>query len=419
MSQCRLAQLSLLAALLGFNMMPVLSGGAATAYAADAASVRPEVGKPLQTAQEDIRKGKYKDALAKIHEAEAIGGRTAYENYMIDYMRAAAAQGAGDSALAAKSYEAVLNSGHVTGAAQTKIVQALGELYYQAKEYSKAIVWLTRYLNEGGDDARMRPLLINAYYLSGDYARASKETQAQIQADEKAGRTPGDEQLQMLASCALKQNDKAGYVIALEKMLTYHPKKELWIDLLTRLENKTGFNDNRLGLDVYRLKLTVGAVRSANDFMNMAELALQAGYPSEARKIIDAAFKSGAFGSGAEASRQKRLQDLATKNAADDLKALPQTEAEVSKAKDGTGMVNAGYDYVTTGQSEKGIALMEQGIAKGGLKHPEDAKLHLALAYLQADKKSKALQALKTVQGTDGTAEIARYWTIEINHPLN
>jgi hypothetical protein len=419
MSQFKLAHLGLLAALLGFNMMSTLPGGAATAYAADAASVRPEVGKPLQAAQEDIKKGKYKDALAKIHEAEAIGGRTSYESYMIDYMRAVAAQGAGDSALAAKSYEAVLNSGHVTGAAQTKIIQALGELYYQAKEYSKSIVWLTRYINEGGDDVRMRPLLTDAYYLSGDYARASKEVQTQIQADEKAGRSPSDEQLQMLASCAIKQNDKAGYVIALEKMLTYHPKKELWVDLLTRLENKTGFNDNRLGLDVYRLKMTVGAVTSANDFMNMAELALQAGYPSEARKIIDAAFKSGTFGSGAEAARQKRLQALAAKDTADDLKALPQTEAEVRKSKDGTGLVNVGYDYVTTGQFDKGIALMEQGIEKGNLKHAEDAKLHLALAYLQADKKAKALQTLKTVQGTDGTAEIARYWTIEINHPLN
>jgi hypothetical protein len=400
-------------------MAPGFIIGGSTAYAADATTLRPEVGKPLQGAQDDIKKGKYKDALAKIRDAEAVSGKTSYESYMIEYMRAAAAQGAGDSALAAKSYEAVINSGHVTGAAQTKIVQVLGEMYYQAKEYPKAIIWLTRYINDGGDDARMRPLLINAYYLNGEYARAGKETLAQIQADEKAGRSPSDEQLQMLASCAIKQNDKAGYVQALEKMVTYHPKKELWVDLLNRLENKTGFNDSRLGLDVYRLRMAVGAVTSANDFMNMAELALQAGYPSEAKKIIETAFKSGAFGSGGEAPRQKRLQDLAAKNAADDLKTLAKTEADVSTSKDGTGMVNVGYDYVTTGQIDKGIALMEQGIEKGNLKRPDDAKLHLALAYLQADKKTKALQTFKTVQGTDGTAEIAHYWMLEINHPLN
>lgn len=396
---------------------------AVIAYAAADApglSLRPEIGKPLQSAEEYIKKGKYKDALAKIRDAEAVGGRSSAENTMIDRMRASAAQGAGDNALAAKSYEAAINSGRLPRADQGKIVQALGGMYYQAKDYPNAIVWLKRYLNDGGDDARMRPLLANAYYLNGDYAQAGKEAQAQIQADEKAGRSPSDEQLHMLAACANKQNDQAGYLAALEKMATYHPKKELWVDLLHRLELKSGFNEGRLALDLYRLKLAAGALTSAGDFMVMAELALQAGYPSEAGNIIAAAFKSGAFGSGAEAARQKRLQTLAAKNAADDLKTLAQAASEAGASGDDAAMVKVGYDYATTGQIDKGIALMEQGIRKGKLKHADDAKLHLALAYLQADKKAKALQTFKTVQGTDGTAEIARYWLIlESNRPAN
>jgi Tfp pilus assembly protein PilF len=71
------------------------------------------------------------------------------------------------------------------------------------------------------------------------------------------------------------------------------------------------------------------------------------------------------------------------------------------------------------GQFDKGIALMEQGIDKGDLKHPDDAKLHLGMAYLQADKKSKALQTFKAVQGTDGTSELAHLWAIAATHPLN
>jgi hypothetical protein len=41
-------------------------------------------------------------------------------------------------------------------------------------------------------------------------------------------------------------------------------------------------------------------------------------------------------------------------------------------------------NLVFNGQSAKGLQLMQQGIAKGGLKRPEDAKLHLAIAYLLA-----------------------------------
>ncbi|GAC1417821.1 MAG: hypothetical protein NVSMB6_20010 [Burkholderiaceae bacterium] len=62
--------------------------------------------------------------------------------------------------------------------------------------------------------------------------------------------------------------------------------------------------------------------------------------------------------------------------------------------------------------------MMEQGIARGGLKRPEDAKLHLGIAYLQAGKKAEAIKMLKTVQGGDGTADLARYWIILANHPI-
>lgn len=415
MSKFRFAHLGLLAALLGLNAAPVFFG-ASTAYAAD--SLRPEIGKPLQAATDDIKKGKYKDALSKIHDAEAVGGRTPYENYMIDYMRASAAQGAGDNELAAKSYEAVINSGRVTGATQTKMVQVLADIYYRAGQYPKAVVWLTRYISEGGDDPTTRSLLISAYYGNGEFARASKEASAQVQAAEKAGRVPSETDLQTMANCALKLNDKPGYLVAIEKLATYHPKKELWADLLNKLENKPGFADGRLGLDVARLRLYIGATMTANDYMTTSEVAIQAGYPTEAKKIIEGAFKSGVFGQGTEAARQKRLQDLALKKVDDDQKALPQAEADAGKAKDGNALVTIGYDYVTNGQFDKGISLIEQGIAKGDLKHPDDAKLHLGMAYLQADKKAKGLATLKTVQGTDGTMELAHYWSILASHPV-
>jgi hypothetical protein len=65
------------------------------------------------------------------------------------------------------------------------------------------------------------------------------------------------------------------------------------------------------------------------------------------------------------------------------------------------------------GQSDKGIGLIEQGIAKGGLKRPEDAKLRLGVAMLKSGKqKAKAVQILRSVQGTDGAADLGRVWTL-------
>jgi hypothetical protein len=37
------------------------------------------------------------------------------------------------------------------------------------------------------------------------------------------------------------------------------------------------------------------------------------------------------------------------------------------------------------------------------------------MAYLQAGKKSNAIKILKSVQGKDGTGDLARYWLIFAN----
>ena len=69
-------------------------------------------------------------------------------------------------------------------------------------------------------------------------------------------------------------------------------------------------------------------------------------------------------------------------------------------------------NLVYSGQAAKGVQLIQQGIAKGGLKRPEDAKLHLGIAQLAAGDKAKAQATFKTVQGTDGTADLARLWAL-------
>ena len=65
------------------------------------------------------------------------------------------------------------------------------------------------------------------------------------------------------------------------------------------------------------------------------------------------------------------------------------------------------------GDYEKAIDLIQQGIAKDTLKHPEDAKLRLGVAMMQSGKMNqKAVAQLRTVQGTDGAPEIARLYSV-------
>jgi outer membrane protein assembly factor BamD (BamD/ComL family) len=377
-------------------------------------ALRPEIGRPLQAAQELVKSGRYREALAKVRDAEAVGARNANETYLIERMRLAAASGAGDADTAARSFEALSGSGRISPAEKLRMIESIATGFYRAQQYGKAMQWTQRYLREGGTNAAMRTMLIQSQYLSGDFAGAAKELMTEIQGAERAGATPAEDRLKLLLNAAAKQGDNNAYVYAMEKLVTYYPKKEYWVDLLSRMQRKANFSD-RLSLDAYRLSLATGSMTSASDFMEMAQLALQADLPTEGKQVVEKGFASGVLGTGPQAERHKRLRDLVDKRLAEDKAKRGEEEREAAAEKSGDALVSVGMNLVYGGQAAKGVQLIQQGIAKGGLKRPEDAKLRLAQAQLAAGKKAKAQQTLRSVQGNDGAADIARLWAIQSN----
>ena len=380
----------------------------AAAAPSQAQALRPEVGKPLQAAQDLIKAGRYKEALAKVREAEAVGPR-GEESTLIERMRIAAASGAGDMETASRSFEQL--SGKLAAADRVRMTESIAVGYYRAGQYGKAMQWGQRYFKEGGSSPAIRTMLIQSQYLSGDFAGATRELTAEVQAAERAGSPPPEERLKLLLGAATKQNDTNAYVYAMEKLVTYYPKKEYWVDLLSRLQRKSTFSD-RLSLDTYRLSLATGSMSAPADFMEMAQLALQADLAAEGKQVVDKGFASGVLGTGAEAERHKRLRDLVAKKVAEDTASRGDDEKQALAAKSGDPLVSYGMGLVYIGQAAKGAQFIQQGIAKGGLKRTEDAKLHLGIAQLLAGEKAKAQATFKTVQGTDGTADLARLWAL-------
>jgi hypothetical protein len=414
MSKFRLAHLGLALAALGFTAAtPVI--GLSTAYAAE--TVRAEIGKPLQEAQALMKQGKNKEALAKLRDADAVGGKSPHEAYLIERVRAAAASAAGDNDAAAKSFEALIASGKLVAAEREKFTEGLIGIYMRAKDYGKANAVIQRQLKDG-NDPKLRAYLIQNYYNMGNFAQAQKELSEELRAQEKSGRTPSEDQLGMLANLYNRSGDKVAYVNTIEKLAASYPKVNYWTDLLNRVSSKPNFS-NRLSVDVYRLKLANNLIKKPSEFLEMAQLVLQAKAPAEAIKVIDKGYKAGALGIGADAARHQRLKDLAEKTLADDTKNQAVNEAALVKARDNDGLLAMGYGLVQAGQADKGLKMMEAAIKAGDLKNPEDAKLRLGEAYAAAGKKAQAISTLKSVGGTDGTAELARYWIMAINHPMS
>ncbi|MDN4035701.1 lipopolysaccharide assembly protein LapB [Massilia sp. YIM B02443] len=408
MIKFRLAHLSIALAALGFTAATPMIG-LSSAVAAEA--LRPEIGKPLQQAQTQMKQGNHKGALATLRDADKVGNKTANESYLIERVRASAASSAGDYATAAKSFEALLASGKLSAAERSNFAEGLVGIYMRAGDLNKANETIQRLLKDK-DDPKLRAYLLQNYYKQGNVAALEQE----LRNAEKSGRMTED-QLGMLANIQLKKNDKVGYVNTIEKLATSYPKAQYWTDLLNRVQGKPGFS-SRLRVDVYRLQLANGLLKKPSEFMEMAQLVLQAKAPAEALKIIDRGYKAGALGTGTDAPRHQRLKDLAEKNLAEQNKNFAALEAEYTAAKDNDQLVGLGYALVQAGQADKGLKMMEAAIKAGGLKYADEAKLRLGEAYAVAGKKQQAISTLKTVGGKEGTADLARYWIMAINKPL-
>lgn len=376
-------------------------------------TVRPEIGKPIQAALDLLKSKRGKEALARVHEAEAVANKTPYEAHLIERVRAQSAAAAGDASTAARAFEATAASSFAGGGERLQFLGAAAAQYYLAKNYGKVAEVGARYFKDGGTEKSIRTLYIQALYLNNEFVAAGKVLASHIQAEEQAGKTPPEDQLQLLANVHLKQRDNSAYANALEKLVAYYPRKDYWLAVIHSVSTRPGFSE-RLAMDFARLKLATGTMRTATEYIEAAQLAIQSGLSAEAKKIIDQGYAAGLLGTGAEADRHRRLRDMAAKNLAEDAKTAGQDDAQVAAAKDGTALFNTGLNYVLTGNNGKGLEMMEQGLRKGGLKRPDDARLHLGYAYHVAGQNQKAIQVFRTVQSGDGPSSLARLWIIHL-----
>jgi hypothetical protein len=382
---------------------------------AAAPTVRPEVGQPLQAALDHLKAKRAKEALAKAREAQGVPNKTPYETYMTTRVLGQAAAAAGDGATAASALESAAGHTAAPEGERRQLLAAAAAQYYQLKDYAKAATLANRYLQQGGTDKSIRTIYVQSLYLGNNFAAAAREIAADIEAEEAAGRKPREDQLQLLANAYLQTKDTLLYNRSMEKLVAYYPKRDYWLNVVHSIVTRSGFNE-RLAIDVARLRLETGILRTAQEYLDFAQLSLIEGFPAEAARVIDKGYAAGVLGVGGEAARHKRLKELAAKNLADDKKNIAQEEAQGTASKDGKAIFNDGFNYVLHGKTEKGLDMMLKGLKMaGGFQRIEHARLQLGYAYHLAGQNEKAVQTFKSVTGSDGAGALARLWVIRLS----
>lgn len=355
---------------------------------AEAAGVRPQVGKPLQAAIAAANRGNANDANAAVRQAESVGGLSATEEGAIAQT---------------KAYIAAKTGNFAGGGGSATAAEAKFAADYSANRYSAVtgedVELLKKY---NAFTAQDQIVVAQAYYLSGRAAQAVAYLKPLV-----SGAHPSQDALNLMQSAAYKAGDNDSLRFALERLVEYYPSQKSWGDLLQLAEGAKGLKDPQT-LNLYRLRLRTGTMKTPDDYMTAAEMALEFGSAAEAADIVqkglDAKVLSG--------DRATKLLNTAKAQAAADAPNFAKTQTTAAKARSGDDLVRLGEEMSGAGKAADAIGVIQQGIQKG----PTDkgnAQIQLGLAYLTAGQKPAAISAFGAVPATDtNNAMIARLWTI-------
>ena len=389
----------------------VLLGSVALAEEGGKQTNSAKLAKPLKAAQDDLNAKKYADAIGKLREAEGTAGKTPYDQHIINEMLKVAYVRTQNFVEAAKVMEAELDDGFVKPSEMNGLVRALAQVNYQIKMYDKAIEFGNRAIKGGYADDELRTLVGQAYYLRGDWKGTLHFEENMVDAQVKEGHTPKKESLDLILSACVKLNDQPCETRALERVVTYYPKPDYWYQLLYTMRQQTSGNDINT-LQTYRLMSEVDVLKSPDDYTEMAQLALEAGSPGEAQRILEKGFAKSIFTDARAKSKNERLLESAKKAAAADQASLAKNEKEADAAPTGGKNVGVGLAYFGYGQYDKAADELAKGLSKGGLRNETEARLLLGIAQLKAGHKEDAAKSFRAVKGDPSLERLANLWTL-------
>jgi tetratricopeptide (TPR) repeat protein len=377
-----------------------------------------QIAKPMDAAQKAINARKWQEVLARVREAEDVKGyiRSAYDQFWMNEFKGFAYLSLRQEAEAARELEAGLNSPCMADSKKAERLKNLVGIYTNLRNYPKALEFGNRALKISRDPEVM-VAVAQAYYLSGNNKESVRVMNELMNSLESGGKAPKEQHLLLVRSACDRAGDNACVARVFEKLVVYYPKPDYWENLMVALR-KTETTDLQ-ELNVMRLAVHVNVMKKADEYKEMAQLALEQKLAGEAQTVLEQGFAKKVFVDDRSKSVNERLLAAAKKEAAVDKAALAKNEAA---ATTGDLLVKVGAQYLGFGDAAKAAELIQKGITKGGIgageepavqaQKADEAYILLGIAHLRNNNKAEAAKAFKAVKRDATMARIAKLWVL-------
>jgi hypothetical protein len=206
--------------------------------------------------------------------------------------------------------------------------------------------------------------------------------------------------------CAYDAGDDDTQRAALETLVSHSGKPEYWKNLLRLSERSKGLSDHNT-LDVNRLRLMTGNINTKDEYILLAQLALQLHLAAEAQNVLEKGFDAKVLND----DRSKKLLELAKTQAASNAANEAKSLADAQKQPQGDALVAVGENMIGEGKAKQAIGVIQDALKKP-LKDEANARVRLGQAYLAAGQKADAVKAFAAVKSPQKDAMIAHLWSL-------
>jgi tetratricopeptide (TPR) repeat protein len=370
--------------------------------------LRPEVLKSLQAAQEALKTGQLDNALALAQQALALPGLTATEKPIIQRTLAVAAMQTKNFPLAISTLESLIQElpESTPTVQKLQLMESLLSASQQAQDFARVVSWARTYLKLEGSNPSVRPVLIQTLSVLKRHEEVVQEVKEKMRLDEAAKIKTPENDMRIMAISQRQLKDDAGYTQTLKWLLQNYPTKAYFGEMIPRLARDATFNA-RFDLDLYRLLEATGNMEDTVEYFDMANLALKAGLPAEAARVVERAYAEGLFGKGSDAANHQKLKQQTQQRLVEDEKALPALE---KSAKDANTIASLADVYASQQKWDLALTQYEKALSMGGLRREAETRLHAGIALVKAGKKAEAIKMLESTQGDPTAVEIAQLW---------
>ncbi len=333
-------------------------------------------------------------------------GLNSYEVGMVHYHKAWLSFEQDDIPGAIRSYQAVLQQDGMPVSFEDSIRYSLAQLYFSIEEYRKSLELLDQWIKyQEAPSANAYIIKGQAHMQLDEYRQALAPVQSAIQIHKDAGLAISENWYQLLKIIYYEAEDIANVRDILELLvLKYPPKASTWLELASAYG---ALKDEPKQLATMEIAYSQGYLEKESYLVTLAQLYMYNEAPIKAAWVLEKALEDEAI---EETEKNFDLYSQALVYAKEYEDAIAPLGEACNLSDEGELCVRLGYVYLERDNWTKAIESLKQGLDRGGVKRPDQARITLCTAYYNADRLQDALTSCREARKDPKSRKNATTW---------